>query len=177
MKITREKTGGPRRIVDLMPPSEAEPYSASCVGVDQDNELTVSFGARANDGYTYRVILRGEELARILSLAAGIEGGCNVLRQALVEDGDGLALIAAERRRQVEVEGWTPEHDDAHDTGELADAAACYAAARIAGQKPSSRWPWSLDWWKPSPDNRVRDLVKAGALLVAEIDRLRRREG
>lgn len=82
---------------------------------------------------------------------------------------DGLAVIAAERKRQVEAEGWTPEHDDEHATGELANAAVCYALGRR-----TVWWPWSLDWWKPSPDNRIRELAKAGALIAAEIDRLQR---
>lgn len=93
-----------------------------------------------------------------------------------------LAAIAAERRRQIEVEGWTAEHDDTHFSGELADAAACYAAGgRLrAPVKPGSDsfvplWPWSLSWWKQS--DRLRDLIKAGALIVAEIERINRAEG
>ena len=35
--------------------------------------------------------------------------------------------VAAERKRQIEVEGWTAEHDDYHPPGELAQAGACYA--------------------------------------------------
>jgi hypothetical protein len=81
-----------------------------------------------------------------------------------------LTDIAAERVRQIEAEGWTPEHDDAHDVGELADAAACYAR----GEQMSSVWPWSDEWWKPS--DRRRNLIKAGALIVAEIERLDRAE-
>lgn len=80
-----------------------------------------------------------------------------------------IDLITAERKRQIDAEGWTPEHDDAHADGALADAAACYAMGRR-----TALWPWSTDWWKPSPDDRVRDLVKAGALIVAEIERLQR---
>ena len=34
--------------------------------------------------------------------------------------------VLAERRRKIEVEGWTPEHDDEHSAHELAEAAACY---------------------------------------------------
>jgi hypothetical protein len=89
-----------------------------------------------------------------------------------------LEDIAAERARQISVEGWTPDHDDAHNRGELARAAACYAlsaslrdAARASKWWPSL-WPWSQSWWKPT--NRRRDLVKAGALLLAEIERLDR---
>lgn len=90
--------------------------------------------------------------------------------------GDGISMIAAERERQITVEGWTANHDDAHSDGSLAIAASCYA--RAAGQNvPASwiGWPWE-DGWKPSCD-RVRDLVKAGALIAAEIDRLQRRSG
>lgn len=81
----------------------------------------------------------------------------------------GAGLIAAERKRQVSEEGWTPEHDDEHELGELATAAACYALHDIKDEW----WPWYEKWWKPSAD-RQRDLVKAGALIAAEIDRLER---
>lgn len=93
---------------------------------------------------------------------------------------NGIESIAAERKRQVESEGWTPEHDDEHDAGEMAAAAFGYTQAalcrigRPACAVPSSPafWPWSLDWWKPK-DARA-DLVRAGALIAAEIDRLDR---
>ncbi len=82
--------------------------------------------------------------------------------------------VQAERKRQVEVEGWTPEHDDEHNGGELADAAACYAlsAAGWSTYAARERWPWPLEWWKPSTARR--DLVKASALALAEIERLDR---
>ncbi len=76
--------------------------------------------------------------------------------------------VIAERRRQIDVEGWTAEHDDQHTTGGMALAAACYAAGR------SDWWPrsWSLTWWKPK--TRRRNLIRAAALIVAEIERLDR---
>lgn len=83
-------------------------------------------------------------------------------------------LIAAERRRQVESEGWTPEHDDEHDTEEMAFAAACYVTAG-EGEPPPAIWPWDWKWWKPK--GRVRNLIRAGALIVAEIERLQRKVG
>jgi hypothetical protein len=83
----------------------------------------------------------------------------------------GIELIAAERRRQIEAEGWTPEHDDAHRNNELARAAAAYALPD--DYRDCDHWPWN-DSWKPTPDDRIRELVKAGALIVAEIDRLQR---
>ena len=83
--------------------------------------------------------------------------------------------IAAERRRQIEVEGWTPEHDDAHNKGEMASAAACYAVGDYAVRDPNkwiTLWPWDRAWWKPT--TRRRNLIKAAALIVAEIERLDR---
>jgi len=76
----------------------------------------------------------------------------------------GVDLIAAERKRQVEVEGWNPRHDlREHCSGELAQAAACYATGR------SEWWPWCDEDYKPK--DRLSDLVRAGALIAAEIDR------
>jgi len=81
--------------------------------------------------------------------------------------------VAAERRRQIETEGWTPEHDDGHGAHELAEAAACYALnAAGCGCEVARNWPWDRSWWKPSTARR--DLVKAGALILAEIERLDR---
>jgi hypothetical protein len=94
--------------------------------------------------------------------------------------GRALADIDEERFRQITEEGWTPEHDDQHAHHELASAAACYAD--FAGWSDASRmyparktplaWPWAANWWKPT--SRRRDLVKAAALIVAEIERLDR---
>ncbi|HBO5413403.1 TPA: hypothetical protein VDT23_003646 [Pseudomonas aeruginosa] len=83
--------------------------------------------------------------------------------------------VQSERRRQINVEGWTPEHDDKHETGALASAAGCYAMFSLAypAGDPSHFWPWDKSWWKPSPDGR-RNMVKAGALILAEIERLDR---
>jgi hypothetical protein len=79
--------------------------------------------------------------------------------------------VLAERARQVSVEGWTPDHDDQHDGMELAFAASCYAVAD-EGEPPSAVWPWSVNWWKPR--SHRKNLVRAGALILAEIERLDR---
>lgn len=82
-----------------------------------------------------------------------------------------------ERARQVTGEGWTPEHDDAHRKGELIHAALCYATHAGSDEvfrrytRPSG-WPWEHSWWKPTTPRG--DLVKAIALLLAELDRLDR---
>jgi hypothetical protein len=87
----------------------------------------------------------------------------------------GIELIAAERKRQIEEEGWTAEHDSQWEKGELAEAAAAYAihpfqdAAFINWRK--LLWPWDIEWYKPETD-RIHELEKAGALIAAEIDRL-----
>jgi hypothetical protein len=91
--------------------------------------------------------------------------------------------IIVERQRQIRVEGWTPEHDDTHSAGEMARAAACYAyeAGRTDSQRaidagaPPMAWPWARSWWKST--DRRSDLVKAAALIVAEIERLDRMAG
>jgi hypothetical protein len=91
-----------------------------------------------------------------------------------------FADVMLERERQKKVKGWTPEHDDGHDTGDIALAAAAYARHAAwsddmrqisSGFPPDDIWP--SEWpWKPS--TRRRDLVKAGALIIAEIERLDR---
>ena len=83
--------------------------------------------------------------------------------------------VLSERQRQIEAEGWTLPHDDEHEDGQLAAAAASYAVASAnpsAFIAPPALWPWAGEWWKPS--DRRRMLVKAGALVLAEIERLDR---
>lgn len=82
--------------------------------------------------------------------------------------------VLAERERQICQEGWSPEDDDAYEDDELADAAVCYIQGFdtwVYGES-LQRWPWALQWWKPTTQRR--NLVKAGALILAEIDRLDR---
>lgn len=79
-----------------------------------------------------------------------------------------------ERQRQIDAEGFTSVHDDQHTNGELAKAAACYAFPEFS----QMMWPtlWLRDWFKPSPENRKREIIKAMALLAAEYERLERME-
>ena len=99
----------------------------------------------------------------------------------------GTELIAAERTRQITKEGWTRSHDDQHASGEMNDAAISYAMAAAKQARGNGGaeylkslqsaamvpWPWEAEWWKPD-DDPIRNLVKAGALIAAEIDRLQR---
>ena len=81
--------------------------------------------------------------------------------------------IVAERVRQITVYDFDADHDDIHDGRQIAEAAAAYGLA-YAGYASwaVNVWPWDSAWWKPSGDRR--DLVKAGALILAEIERLDR---
>lgn len=99
-----------------------------------------------------------------------------------------IEMVAAERIRQVRTEGHTREHDDSHVGGELMAAAACYLSAAMCITAPDDPraapatyeppvvpyWPWEPEAYKPSMSDAVRNLVKAGALIVAEIERLQR---
>lgn len=83
--------------------------------------------------------------------------------------------VIAERYRQQSVEGWTPEHDDEHGRGEMAMAAVCYINETGTVNRNGGRpwgWPWDASWWKPN--TRRRNLVKAGSLILAEIERIDR---
>jgi len=88
----------------------------------------------------------------------------------------GIELIAAERKRQVEVEGWTAEHDRHHDDGDLALAAALL----IVNDLPcwlegyDDTIAWYQDLVIKHENDRQRQLVIAGALIAAEIDRIQR---
>lgn len=95
------------------------------------------------------------------------------------------SMLLRERERQISVEGWTPEHDDIHTDGEMARAAAEYAKVgasrweadsarrdKSEGVLPPINWPWHADWWKPR--DRISNLVRAGALIIAELERIQR---
>lgn len=83
-----------------------------------------------------------------------------------------ISEIAAERKRQIEVEGWSVEHDDEWSEDELAEAAACYALHHPGHLGTTHSWPLDTQWWKPK--DKRRDLIRAAALIVAEIERLDR---
>lgn len=88
-------------------------------------------------------------------------------------------LIQRERQRQIDQEGWSKEHDDKHTKCELKAAGDCYyeyAMNNDYEDKVIPRWwPWQKKWWKPK--NQVQDFMKAGALYIAEMERLERSGG
>jgi len=117
---------------------------------------------------------------------------------------EGVTAVAAERRRQIQEEGFSAEHDKHHVSNALLYAALCYldpvkkyvkvheggvffggsmttAVPTInlpSGPEgpgeyyilPRQFWPFEIEWWKPCPHNRVREIVKGLALGVAHLD-------
>jgi hypothetical protein len=124
---------------------------------------------RAINGYA-------EQVEKIEAELAGSKRQLDVMQ---IFPANGIGAFARERMRQVNVEGFTAEHDDAqHARGDMVDAALCYIYAAInighpAFVEPPKEWPWQKEWWKPSED-RQRNLEKAGAILAAEWDRIQR---
>lgn len=110
---------------------------------------------------------------RLISECAPLVGRATI-KQNLIVRSAAMQEIALERTRQIEVERRSLAHDDNYQRGELAAAAACYAVGEMLHQTATDGylWPWSDDWWKPS--DRRRELIKAGALIIAEIERLDR---
>lgn len=105
---------------------------------------------------------------------------------ALIEElalSDAAHDVLTERRRQIEKEGYDHEHDDAHPCGEIAAYATFYAMPPSARDWPAAEtgygatWGEAIipaEWGPPKACDRRQELVKAAALLVAEIERLDR---
>jgi hypothetical protein len=165
-----------KRVLHLSPTlgaQVAEPVAPADETVPVPVVMAYSGGAAA-EGYAGRVWLRLED------------GGPDV-EYVRAPAETAARDVLAERQRQITAEGWTPEHDGNRSDGSLALAAACYARnagtwlqsgkyvsrlkyASLSPQGPG--WPWRDEWWKPTSERR--DLVKAGALILAEIERLDR---
>ena len=103
----------------------------------------------------------------------------------------GIELIAEERQRQIEIEGYTDDHDFKHNPRDFVHAAKTYLMSSDLTLyskefSPSNNWhqtnepfyrneierswPWEQESFKPTSD--IQDLIKAGALIAAAIDRL-----
>ena len=140
----------------------------------------------------------GQAEAMVRHMLDGLPGGLTIT--AKVDASEALAQIQeassypfgaygdvlAERTRQVMVKRWTPSHDDTHDAGELAAAGSCYALSAavilnpytqgdgVEESTPPYAWPWRAEDWKINRADPRRALVKAAALLIAEIERVDR---
>ena len=143
------------------------------------------------DAASWRLVAetRENEIFKLIDERAKLRSVIDAIRLGVATKLGGCELIGVERGRQIAQEGWSPEHDDQHRAGELGLAAIVYAdiGGRLgnggelqdisvedyAGASSGPWWPWEKEWFKPSEDP-IRNLVKAGALIAAEIDRLRR---
>lgn len=92
----------------------------------------------------------------------------------LLRRAHGADLIREERRRQMEAEGYDATHDRHHTPQVLCRAAVGYALhddpSKLVAESAARLWPWAQDFWKPK--DQLRNLVRAGALIAAAIDRL-----
>ena len=82
----------------------------------------------------------------------------------------GAELIALERQRQIDEEGYTIEGDKKYQRDQLVYAALSYLLALDEKCSMPLTWPWTERYWKPR--KRISNLIRAGALICAEIDRL-----
>ena len=156
---------GAHERLSVMPPDDIFDISLA-EGPQLDADIT-ALNALNSAANPTTVLAMLDELEAAEKRIAELEGGA--FNPAILD-------VVAERQRQQSVEGWTPEHDNAYQNSELADAAACYAIhAHNQGFSTPAHWPWSPDWWKQS--GARRDLVKAGALILAEIERIDRAAG
>ncbi|WP_227509203.1 hypothetical protein [Acinetobacter johnsonii] len=107
-----------------------------------------------------------------------------------VPEGFAIKDVINERQRQINQEFYSTENDDEYKQNELLRAAVCYAENVVRRgwvfdsnfgpdvyqeEEVPDLWPWDLDFWKPR--NPRRDLVRAAALLIAEIERIDRSTG
>lgn len=114
---------------------------------------------------------------------------CNVLQQRLTVaerragelerliDSGAARDVLSERRRQIMEEHRLPSDDDDYTLGQLAWAASGYAAGstpshQAGGTLQPTNWPLAPRWWKPGAPRQM--LIKSGALILAEIERIDR---
>ncbi|QOY96369.1 hypothetical protein IM543_11415 [Massilia sp. UMI-21] len=174
-KLVTEKgePGIARAVLDLK--SQSAPTAASPSHPDPEKLLTII-------AYAYQIAGAAGCPAHILDVLCDPDAATTEQIEAMlpyahpVQQQEQAAIdVLAERRRQIEVEGWTPDHDDEHSAGQMAAAAACYAlhTEPVGNVGDYLRfWPWDASWWKPR--DRRSNLVRAGALILADIERLDR---
>ena len=126
---------------------------------------------------TTKELMRLADLAEgaLMNLCEAIEENAKHRHEATQGLLSAVADVLAERRRGADYYGWTPAKNDAFRVGELAAAAACYCHPEPCMDDTKGvpfSWPWHRKMWQPT--DRRSDLVKAAALILAEIERLDR---
>lgn len=103
-----------------------------------------------------------------------------------------LELVAKERVRQIVEKGYTPQHDDEHTDGSLADAGAAYGAQKEPfifldeeirkiilknfGYRMRTLYPWCPAFDSHEKHDRKTNLIIGAAFFMAEYERLIREE-
>ncbi|EOD6548861.1 hypothetical protein [Pseudomonas aeruginosa] len=151
----KENQAGQRELLRSVT-AERDAALAKVAELDQALAEKDPFGAKLN-----RI---SEKLERCDALLAARAAQAGQVPQAWLD-------VQAERRRQIEAKGWTPEHDDLYCSAELPRAAAAYILNGANDEAPAI-WSFSAKWWKPR-DARA-NYVRAAALILAEIERLDR---
>ncbi len=153
-----------------------------------DNEV-VDQELLAKSLHALLAVLRGPQadvLNTVIELTTKIQGRLYRERQDLLRlrrfISPAMDIVSIERHRQINVYGYTPAHDREHEADHLALAAICYLMPEATRERfhfvndTETRlhtwWPFEPHYFKPSPRNRLRELVKGTALALAEIDRL-----
>lgn len=153
------------RVVDVLAAKALRTYQETMVGPRLADRVPRWDQQSAEQQEDWRVIVRGVLVGDLSVVPAG---SCREQRNAwaavvaAIAPSTGAQLVAAERRRQVEVEEWTEAHDRGHGPERLAAAAYAY----MTGHRDC--WPWDSVYWKPK--NKLRDLIRAGALYQAAAD-------
>lgn len=133
-----------------------------------------AFGCTKDPGHRHVPVVKADDFEKLRAKLEAAEKRIAELEARAFNPA--ILDVVAERQRQQSAEGWTPEHDDQYGKSQLLWASSCYLLNTI---QPFNRipmdWPWDSSWWKPT--NPRRDLVKAGALIIAEIERIDRAAG
>lgn len=88
-----------------------------------------------------------------------------------------IDMLKAERERQV-AKGYDAAHDDEHEDGAIAFAALAHLAAAVGEQSTADcYYPWGMGFRERDDDTKLSLLTSAAALIVAEMERMMRKEG
>lgn len=157
--------------------TEPQPIGVTAVAITRENEDGELYLDWLLEGGIAELEFAGQVLVVAEKPITDDEGSGEVYAAPIAqaapqpEQSQAVADVLAERRRQVEAEGWTPAHDDLYCAAELPRAAAAYILNGANDEAPYI-WPFSAKWWKPR-DVRA-NYVRAGALILAEIERIDR---
>jgi hypothetical protein len=195
-------TGNWRKLTATAPPEVIEPSTYSNAAAVDLEKGSFDFEPEAIEGREHFAKCRncndgrmsvsgdGSQWCDRCEVPARTTEAAKIVEHNTRED-EAMQLIRNERHRQISAEGWSAVHDDAHQRGELESAAIVYwncatkpgHVVRVLENNVETKWPWDQHWFKPFvpsigggfPEvDKQRCLIKAGALMLAEIDRLQR---